>query len=203
MFKKAVFFAFINVVFIALYAGGFAGVHGGFNIATTRMESGPTPDPLLGISCGLYADKDFNPNTSMFFAVNYSQKGHSEEYSDGRLYKRLHYLSIPVQLRLSPKEMSLGKLYFGAGFSANFCLAGRYYAELDNGGDYSGDLEDLAGFELSSIFSVGMYVKKTIKLEVTYDLGLTDINKADDENAIEVKTNTIMLIAGVVTTTVF
>ncbi len=204
MFKKILSFSCLLLLSLSgLYAVNFTGFHGGLNFASIDIEppegyTAPDVDSRVGFNAGFFADRSISPMSSIAFSVNYSQKGQKQEVGSQEYKEVYHAISAPVQFRLTSQQDAQSRFYVGGGLCANFLLSGSYEYDSGTGFTDDDDLEDLSSFELSAVFSAGIYFNNKFKAELMYDLGLSNILDSDSENAAEIKTRTLMLVLGIV-----
>ena len=172
------------------------GVHAGLNIASMSLDPDYETDPIIGISVGSFTDIQLLRNASVSFNVNYSQKGYKLNINDTKYTDTYHYITIPVELRLTSYSDSLFRLYIGAGLSPNFCFFARRKIEF-SGQEKTRKL-NIDEFELSTIFSAGVILNNQFKIEANYDVGLSEINCfSGDSMDIKGKTRTLLIMFGV------
>ncbi len=153
-------------------------------------------DSRLGINFGIFADKQLSPYSSLYAGGNYSLKGFKRSEEEIDVTETFHYVTFPVQYRIFKDQPQLGRIYAGAGISANIFISGKYEVENSSGESYDGDVEDLTVFEISAVFSAGMYFHNKFKAEIMYDHGLTDIRDIDITGLPKIKTRTFMIMFG-------
>ncbi len=198
MKRTLVIFIFIITSFTILHAENIIfGAHAGLNIASARLTPGGSSDPQSGYCLGVFSDFYLHRNSSVVLGVNYTQKGSvvKKRYRHNRK-NTYHMFSLPVQYRISRSVSNDYRLFIGGGLCGSLIMSGRYVDKSNN--DEKGDITDVSVFEMSSILSVGAYIKNKYKFEIMYDIGLTDVNDSDEENPVEIKTRTIMITLGVV-----
>ncbi len=182
----------------------YEGIHGGMTMSSASLDKGDDPEALKSFMFGIFLDRPISDNTAWSFGINYSRKGYKQEENDdgdGLLYDRTHrysYITLPLQFKLTSSRDEATNFFIGGGISTNFKVSSTYELEREDGENKDGDLNDVSGLEFSAIFSTGFYINELLKLELRYDLGLTDINNTSLGEDIEVKTRTASILIGLI-----
>jgi len=196
------FIGLFSVVLIAFAANMFAaevkcGLKVGLNLSDITMKAEGVKVDLsgrTGVALGGFVDIGFHDVVSFQPEFLYSMKGgKQEETGVGKLDIRLHYLEIPLLLKIGvPIEDSSVKPYLLAGPALAFKLS----ESIKLGGVDAP--EDMAkSFDAGAVFGGGVEFGR-VTVGVRYDLGFMDIAEKElEEEGVEIKNRAISVLLGV------
>ncbi len=187
------------------------GVKGGLNISNLSVDAPDDPDfgfdSQTDFLVGGFAQFAFGQHFAVQPEVFYSKKGARSRDSDPATTLNLNYLEIPILLmwRLASRESPIYPILY-TGPSVAFETRCQVTGKQD-GVSVSFDCDDpLLGGELQTaktdfwlVFGGGfeiLYSKLTIQLDARYNLGLTNLNEAEDAAETSVKSRTWSFMLG-------
>ncbi|MBS9522923.1 PorT family protein [Litoribacter ruber] len=167
---KKLLFAFMMVFSAISFQNAEAqflqvGVRGGLNYPTI---SGIEAGTYTGFHAGTYFRMNALGLISVEPGVQYSQKGFraGESSPMGAATDRLHYIDVPVLLRIT--VFPLVNIF--AGPQASY-LVGRNY----NGSTSFTTTDNLRDYDLSGVVGIGLSLPLGFNLQGSYDFGLSSI----------------------------
>ncbi|MGD8699696.1 MAG: porin family protein [Gemmatimonadales bacterium] len=187
------------------------GVKGGLNSANLSVDAPEDPDTdfdsQTDFLAGAFAQFGFGSVFAIQPEVHYSQRGAKSRDTDPAVKLNLDYIDVPLLLmaRLGSRESPLYPILY-AGPSVAFETRCNVSGEVD-GTDVSFDCSDpqLEGAFQTTKTSFGLvfgggfeilYSRLTVQLDARYNLGLTNLNDADDAAQVSVKNRTWSFMLG-------
>ncbi len=193
------FIGLVSVVLITCAANMFAAeVKGGFKVGLNLSNITVKDEDIdfsmsTGVVLGGFVDIGFTDVVSFQPELLYSMKGAEYDEMGEKLEIRIHYLEIPLLLKIGvPIENASVKPYFLVGPA----LAIKVSESIKEGGVE--ETEDQAkGFDAGVVFGGGLEFGR-VSVGARYNLGFMDIDKEEaGEEGDEVKNRAISLLIGV------
>lgn len=163
-------------------------------------------DSALGLAAGVGLSYDLIPGLALQPEVLYVQQGGKYDINvvdggmvvgNGELTWDLDYIQVPVLARVSLPVIGSALPTVLAGPAFAFNVKSDYTVEAEGAKD-SGEVEDLKSTDLSLILGVGMKFgagPAGVNVELRYNMGLTDLNDAEDGTA-KIKNRSLQVLAG-------
>jgi hypothetical protein len=202
VFGAILLFAFIIPRPAAAEVDFDLGVKGGLSLAKIKFDEAgedfcSLKKPVFGAFLSLNLHEFFSIQPEIFFLRH---GGMIEEVTPDYTYKYeivLSYIHIPVlvKTRLMTEGQVRPILFAGPSFGFLTKAVDRYYEEGAQG-DEDDIKEYLKSTNFSAVFGGGVEISLEtmfLVLEIRYDLGFSNINKAEES----IKTNALMIVAGV------
>jgi hypothetical protein len=188
------------------------GVKGGLNISNLSVDAPDDPDFGFDSQTDFLVGGFVQFSLGQFFAVQpevfYSQRGAKAQNEDPAVKLNLNYIEIPLLLmaRLTSREAPMYPFLY-AGPQVSFetrCQvtgeAGGVSASFDcDAPELDGGLETVKT-DFGLVFGGGfeiLYSRLTIQLDARYNLGLTNLNAAEDASEVSVKSRGWSFMLGV------
>lgn len=188
------------------------GLKGGFNVSNLSVDAPDDPDFGFDSQTDFLAGAFLQFGLGEYFAVQpevlYSQRGAKAQGADPALKLNLNYFEIPLLLmaRLTSREAPMYPFLY-AGPQVSFET--RCQVTGEEGGvsvSFDCDAPELDGglettkTDFGLVFGGGLeilYSKLTIQLDARYNLGLTNLNGAEDSAEVSVKSRGWSFMLGV------
>ena len=144
------------------------GIKGGLNVATLNLEEDEDNESRLGLHAGLLAHIHLAPQWALQPEVVYSGQG--TEIGDFKL--KNDYINVPIMIQY----MFDNGFRLEAGPQLGFLIK----AKIEGNGAEVTNTEDYKKTDIGVGLGLGYLSYSGIGINARYNLGLTDINDADD-----------------------
>ena len=154
----------------------------GLTIANQKTESdfdGEDRKSILGFLAGVGINFPLNEKIAVDSGVFFAQKGSKSGGSDYEDKLKMLYIDVPILAKVNLGEN--GFAIFG-GVQPSFLLNAKQESSGPNINNDSETVTDqFEKFDLAAVLGLGYLFGNGISLHTSYDLGLLDISKGDDE----------------------
>jgi hypothetical protein len=198
MKKLAVVFVlmFLAIGTEAAFCGEMSfGVAGGVNIANVGGDDAEDWDSRTAFYFGGFLEYPVTPLFSLQPELMYTMKGATTTMMDVDVTAKLHYVEIPLLVRVNiPMEDGIRPFLVagpGIGFNTSATMEADSHEE---------DIEDVKGTDFGLIFGGGVGIpvggegRYVIYISARYELGLTTVDDSDEEA--DIKNRVISFGAG-------
>ncbi len=130
-----------------------------------------------GFHAGMYAKINFLGIVALEPGLQYSQKGCKVDDAGTNATDRLHYIDVPLLIRLGVFPM----VNIFAGPQASFLVARRY-----EGSTTFTETRGLKNYDMGGVVGLGVNLPLGFNVQGSYDFGLTSINyeRMDTKNSV-------------------
>lgn len=181
------------------------GAKAGVNFATFSgdIEDAKTK---VGFHIGVLAEYAFTENLSIQPELLYSTQGTKGEYAgidDGLIYEgeftdKVTYINLPILVKYN--NLGTKGLSIGVGPQIGFLLsADEEYDETFDGETDSGEFDwkdNAKSIDVGVVLGVGYEIDMGAFVEARYNLGLTNVNDAEDADDFEFKNSVFQVSVG-------
>ncbi len=163
--KKGVFLLLCFVLVLGYQkVNAQTGIRAGWNYPDIQGVDGGAN---MGFHAGVYSKLNLLGIVAVEPGVQYSQKGCKPDDMGNQASDRLHYIDVPVLVRVGVFPM----VNLFAGPQASFLVARRYEGSTD----YS-TIGEMKNYELGGVAGIGINLPLGFNVQGSYDFGLSNIN---------------------------
>lgn len=161
----------VSIILVALiFMLGYQQAHSqtGIRVGLNYPDiEGISSQANTGFHAGMYSKINFLGLVAIEPGVQYSQKGCKVDDSGVNAADRLHYIDVPLLVRLGVFPM----VNIFAGPQASFLVARRY-----EGNTTFTEIGELKNYDLGGVVGLGVNLPLGLNVQGSYDFGLTSIN---------------------------
>ncbi|WP_191859789.1 porin family protein [Hanstruepera ponticola] len=166
------------------------GVKGGVNFANLNGDIEDN-DMKVGFHVGGVAEIMFNEKMGFQPEILYSSQGTKFEEGGAKLKYNLDYINVPLMAKFYPTK----GFNIEAGPQVGFLVSSKAKYEF-NGDSETTDIEDLKSIDFGLNFGLGYKMDNGLNFGARYNLGLSNVNDADNSDDFKVSNGVIQVSVG-------
>lgn len=175
------------------------GVKAGVNFANLDLSGDDDIDfnfeRRMGLVAGAFVLVPMTETFGFQIEALYSQKGAKFEEDGYSLKNELDSFDVPVLARYTFPSMTDTSFHVFAGPSFGFKLSANEIEEFDDEELKTDISDEVAGLDFGLVFGAGVEFGKFV-IDGRYTHGLTNLNKSEIEDDLEVKSRVFSIMAG-------